>query len=81
MTSDSDHEPSLLQNEFIFYLRISQLFRSVQNTYWVQNLLKLNKQPQRSIPNENQKIYIHRRCRSRSLKYAELRSICPNHCM
>ena len=33
----------LVKNEFIFYLRISQLSRSVQHANWAQNLLKLNK--------------------------------------
>ena len=41
----------LVKNEFIVYFRI--LSRSVQCTYWSQNLLKLNIQSERSIPNKN----------------------------
>ena len=55
-------------NSYIFYLRISQLSRSVQYAYLSQNLLKQNMCRQRSIPNEIRKIS---RCRSRFPKYAE----------
>ena len=39
------------KNELIFYLRISQLFRSKHSVYWSQNVLKLNILHQSSIPN------------------------------
>ena len=38
------------KNELIFYLLISQLFRSNHSVYWFQNVLKLNILHQSSIP-------------------------------
>ena len=43
------------ENEFIFYLRMSQLSKSVQYAYWSKNWLRLNMHRQRSIPKEDTK--------------------------
>ena len=62
----------LVKNDFIFYLRISQLSTPVQGAYRSQNLLKLNKKLcTASLQFQMKKRKITRR-RSRSPKYAEL---------
>ena len=43
------------KNDFIFYLRMSQLFKSAQYAYRSKTLRRLNMHPQRSIPNEDTK--------------------------
>jgi len=43
------------KNEFIFYLRMSQLCKCVQYAYWSKNLLRLNMYQQRSILEEDTK--------------------------
>ena len=44
-----------VKNKLIFYLRMSQLCKSVQNAYRPKNLLRLNMHRQRSIPKEDTK--------------------------
>ena len=45
----------LVKNEFIFYLRMVQLIKSVQYAYRSKNLLRLNMHRQRSILKEDTK--------------------------
>ena len=52
--SDAKHQ-SQEKKKGIFYSRISQMAISFQCVYHSQNLLKVNMQSQRSIPNENSK--------------------------
>ena len=46
----------LVKNKFIFYLRMLQLCKFLQYTYWSKNLLRLNMHRQRLIPKEDFKI-------------------------
>ena len=57
-------ERRLVENEFIFYKQNSRLPRFVRYTNGSKNMLRLNKQRQRSIPNENTKNSRRRRPRS-----------------
>ena len=54
------------KNDFVFYLRMSQLCKSAQYAYRSKNLLRLSMHPQRSIPKEDTKIS---HCGSRSPKH------------
>ena len=54
-SNDDGDGKTTVKDDFIFFLRMSQLCKSAQYAYRSKNLLRLNMHPQRSIPKEDTK--------------------------